>query len=86
MDTGNKGNKNLLMSSYIVSHALIFFSFKYTSEDFSIALVWWYILSDKARCRDKAIGMWLVKREFYSEEPHLAVVHVCCRDSLLLKR
>ena len=77
MDTGNEGNENLLMSSYIISHALVFFSFKYTSEDFPIALVWWYILSDEARCRDKATGMWLVEHEFYGEEPYLAVVHIC---------
>ena len=77
MDTGNEGNENLLMSSYIISHALVFFSFKYTNKDFSIVLVWQYILSDEARCRDKAIGMWLVECEFHGEEPHLAVVHIC---------
>ena len=77
MDTGNGENENLLMSGYIVSYALIFFSFKYTSKDFPVTLVWWYILFDKAGYRDKATGMWLVKCEFYDEEPYLAVVHVC---------
>jgi hypothetical protein len=76
VDTGNGGNEKLPMSSYIVSHILIFFSFKYASEDFPIVLVWWYILSDDAGCRDKATGMWLIEHEFHGEEPHLVVVHI----------
>ena len=52
------------MSGYVVSCVLVFFSFKYAGEDFPVALVWWYILSDNAGCRDKAMGMWLVEHEF----------------------
>jgi hypothetical protein len=76
VDTGKGGNVKLPMSGYIISHVLLFFSFKYAGEDFPVALVWWYTLSDDAGCRDKVTGMWLVEREFCGEEPHLAVVHV----------
>jgi hypothetical protein len=76
VDTGKGGNVKLLMSGYIISHVLLFFSFKYAGEDFPVALVWWYTLSDDAGCRDKVTGMWLVECEFRGEEPHLAVVHV----------
>jgi hypothetical protein len=76
VDTGKGGNVKLPMSGYIISHVLLFFSFKYAGEDFPVALVWWYTLSDDAGCRDKVTGMWLVEHEFRGEEPHLAVVHV----------
>ncbi len=76
MDTGKGRNVKLLMSGYIISHILLFFSFKYAGEDFPIALVWWYTLSDNAGCRDKVTGMWLIECEFRGEEPHLVVVHV----------
>jgi len=76
VDTGDGGNYELPMSGYIVARVLVFFSFKYAGEDFPVALVWWYTLSDDAGCRDEATGMWLVEREFCGEEPHLVVVHV----------
>jgi hypothetical protein len=71
----------LLMSGYVVARVLLFFSFRYASNNFPMALVWWYTLSDDSGCRDKATGMWLVEREYCnslttSREPHLAVVHV----------
>jgi len=76
VDTGNGGNDKLPMSRYIIAWVLVFFSFTYAGEDFPVALVWWYTLSDDAGHRDEAMGMWLVEREFRSEEPHLVVVHV----------
>ncbi len=44
VDTSKGGNVKLPMSGYIISHVLLFFSFKYAGEDFPIALVWWYTL------------------------------------------
>ena len=76
MNTGEGGNKDLPISGYTVACVLLLFSFEYASENFPMALVWWYILSDNARCRDKATGMWLVEHKYQDEEPLLAVVHV----------
>ena len=66
MDTSDGGNYELPMSGYIVACVLIFFSFKYAGEDFPVALVWWYTLSDDAGCRDEATGMWLVEHGYMS--------------------
>jgi hypothetical protein len=65
------------MSGYIVARVLLFFSFEYAGENFHLALVWWYTLSDDHRKRDNATGMWLVEREYHNDgAPHWAVVHV----------
>jgi hypothetical protein len=76
VDTGDGGNKELPMSGFTVARVLLFFSFQYAGENFSMALVWWYTLSDDTGRRDEATGMWLVEREYRGEEPYLAVVHV----------
>ncbi len=76
VNTGEGGNKDLPISGYTVARVLLLFSFEYAGENFPMALVWWYILSDDAGCRDEATGMWLVEREYRDEEPLLAVVHV----------
>jgi len=76
VDTGNGGNDKLLMTGYIIAWVLVFFSFTYAGEDFPVVLVWWYTLSNDARHRDEATGMWLIEQEFCGEEPHLVVVHV----------
>jgi hypothetical protein len=76
VDTGDGGNKELPMSGFAVARVLLFFSFQYAGEDFSMALVWWYTLSDDTGCRDEATGMWLVEHEYQGEEPYLAVVHI----------
>ena len=78
VDTGDGGNMQLPMSGYVVARVLLFFSFTYAGNDFPVALVWWYTLSDNSGRRDRATGMWLVEREYRyrNREPHLAVVHV----------
>jgi hypothetical protein len=76
VNTGDGGNMQLPMSGYVVARVLLFFSFTYAGNDFPVALVWWYTLSDDSGCRDNATGMWLVEREYRDMEPHLAVVHV----------
>ena len=63
------------MSGYALARLLLLFSFKYSGEDFPVALVWWYELSGNSR--DKATGMWIVKREHLGDDmPYLSVVHV----------
>jgi len=52
------------------------FSFTYAGNDYCMALVWWYTLSDDSRQRDETTGMWPVERKYWNEQPHLAVVHV----------
>ncbi len=61
------------MSRYIVAYVLVFFSFKYAGEDFSVALVWWYTLSDAddTGYRDKATGMWLIKLMSFAVRSHI---------------
>jgi len=76
VNTGQGGNTQLPMSSYVVAWVLLFFSFTYAGDDYCMALVWWYTLSDDSRQRGEATGMWPVKREYQNEQPHLAVVHV----------
>src|SRR6266702_6072659 len=61
VNTGEGGNKDLPISGYTIACILLLFSFEYASENFPMALVWWYILSNNARCRDEATGMWLVE-------------------------
>ena len=75
VNTGEGGNKDLPISGYTIACILLLFSFEYASENFPMALVWWYILSNNARCRDEATGMWLVECEYQDNEPLLAVVH-----------
>jgi hypothetical protein len=74
VDTGDGGNKALPMSGYALARVLHLFSFNFAGEDFPLALVWWYTLSDDAR--DETTGMWMVEREYRDNAPHFAVVHV----------
>ena len=76
VNTGEGRNTCLPMSGYIVAQILFFFSFNYSGDDFHVALVWWYTLTEDSGCRDKATGMWLVEREYRNGGPHLAVVSV----------
>ena len=76
VNTGEGGNTSLPMSGYIVARVLLFFSFNYAGDDFPVALLWWYTLSEDSGCRDKETGMWLVEREYRNGGPHLAVVSV----------
>ena len=76
VNTGNGGNTQLPMSGFVVARVLLFFSFIYGGNNYPVALVWWYILTDDSGHRDKATGMWLVEREYRGEEPLLEVVHV----------
>jgi len=75
------------MSGYVATWVLLFFSFTYGGDDYCMALVWWYILTDDSGHRGEATGMWLVEREYQNEEPHLSVIHVdaiLCAVHLLL--
>ena len=64
------------MSSFVVAHVLLFFSFTYGGKDYPVALVWWYILSEDSGCRDKVTGMWLIEHEYCNGKLLLQVVHV----------
>lgn len=76
MNTGDGGNHALPISGYVVARVLLLFSFEYAGEDFPVALVWWYTLSDDSGNRDVDTGMWLVEREYRNGNPSLEVVHV----------
>ena len=76
VNTGHGGNIQLPMSGYVAARVLFFFSFTYGGDDYCVALVWWYILTDDSGHRDEATGMWLVEHEYRNEEPHLLVIHV----------
>jgi len=76
VNTGEGGNTSLPMSGYIVARVLLFFSFNYAGDDFPVALLWWYTLSEDSGCRDRETGMWLVEREYRNGGPYLAVVSV----------
>ena len=76
VNTGEGGNTCLPMSGYVVAWVLFFFSFNYAGDNFPVALLWWYTLSDDSGCRDRATGMWLIEREYRNGGPHLAVVSV----------
>jgi len=76
VDTGNRGNMQLPMSSYVAAWVLFFFSFTYAGDKYPVALVWWYLPFIDSRCRDRETGMWLVECKYCNGKPHLAVVHV----------
>ena len=57
VNMGNRGDTQLPMSSFVVAHVLLFFSFTYGGKDYPVALVWWYILSEDSGRRDKVTGM-----------------------------
>ena len=76
MNVGEGGNNALPMSGYVAARVLLFFSFNYAGEDFPMALVWWFMLSDEDRNRDVETGMWLVERKYRNGKPSLDVVHV----------
>jgi len=87
VNTGHGGNTQLPMSSYVAAWVLLFFLFTYGGDDYCMALVWWYILTNDSGHRDEATGMWLVECEYQNEEPHLSVIHVdaiLCAVHLLL--
>jgi len=64
------------MSGFVVACVLFFFSFTYGWKIYSVALVWWYILSEDSGGRDKVTGMWLVECKYCNRQPLLQVVHV----------
>ena len=76
VNTGQGGDAHLPISGYVVAWVLLFFLFTYACEQYPVALVWWYILSNRSRHRDRVTGMWLVECKYRDGEPHLAVVHV----------
>ena len=76
VNTGEGGSTSLPMSGYIVARVLLFFSFNYAGNDFPVALLWWYTLSEDSGCRDKETGMWLVECKYRNGGPHLVVVSV----------
>jgi hypothetical protein len=76
VNTGKGGDNMLPISGYVVTQVLLFFLFDYAGEDFPVALVWWYTLSDDNGNRDVDIGMWLIEHEYCNGNSSLEVVYV----------
>lgn len=60
------------MEGMVIGRTLLFFSFKFKDQDFSCALVNWFVPSEV----DDETGMWIVKPEFEGNRRSLAVVHI----------